>query len=46
MIEIWHFKKGAKTLKLNAAVTHLNVRRNLICHCGKDKNMEKNHLTG
>jgi hypothetical protein len=46
MIEILHFKKGAKTIKLNAAVTNLNVWGNLMCHCGRDKNTEKNQLTG
>jgi hypothetical protein len=45
MIEILHFKEGAKFIKLNAAVTNLNVQRNLMCHCGRDKNMEKNNLT-
>jgi hypothetical protein len=46
MIEILHFKKGAKIIKLNAAVTNLNVRGNLMCHYRRDKNMEKNHFTG
>jgi hypothetical protein len=46
MIETLHFKKGAKIIKLNAAVTNLNVRGNFMCHCGRDKNTEKNHLTG
>jgi hypothetical protein len=46
MIEILHFKKGDKIVKLNAAVTNLNVQGNLLCHCGRDKNMKKNHLTG
>jgi hypothetical protein len=46
MIEILHFKKGAKIIKLNTAVTNLNVWENLMCHCGRVKNMEKNHLTG
>jgi hypothetical protein len=46
MIEILHFEKGAKITKLNVAVTNLNVRENLICHCGRDKNMKKNHLNG
>jgi hypothetical protein len=41
-----HFKKGAKIIKLNTAVTNLNVQGNLMCHCGRDKNTEKNHLTG
>jgi hypothetical protein len=41
MIKILGFKKGEKTIKLNTAVTNLNVRGNLMCHCGKDKNMEK-----
>jgi hypothetical protein len=46
MTEILHFKKGAKIIKLNAAVRTLNVWGNLMCHCGRDKIMEKNHLTG
>jgi hypothetical protein len=46
VIEILYFKKGAKTVKSKAAVKNLNVRRNLMCHCGRDKNTEKNHLTG
>jgi hypothetical protein len=41
-----HFKKGAKTIKLNAAGTNLNVPGNSMCHYRRDKNMEKNHLTG
>jgi hypothetical protein len=46
MIEISHFKKGAKIIKLKAAVTNLNVQGNLMGHYGRDKNMGKNHLTG
>jgi hypothetical protein len=46
MIQIFHFKKGAKTIKLNAEVTNSNVQGNLMCHCGRGKNTEKNHLTG
>jgi hypothetical protein len=46
MIEILHFKKGAKIIKLNATVTNLNAHGNLMCHCGRDKNTEKNNLTG
>jgi hypothetical protein len=46
MIEILHFKKGAEIIKLNPAVTNLNMQGNLICHCGRDKNTEKNHLNG
>jgi hypothetical protein len=30
MIEILHFKKGAKTIKLNDAMTNINVQENLI----------------
>jgi hypothetical protein len=45
MTETLHFKKGAKIIKLNAAVANLNVRGNLMFHCGRG-NMEKNHLTG
>jgi hypothetical protein len=39
MIEILHFKKGAKIIKVNAAVTNLNVLGNSMCHCRRDKNM-------
>jgi hypothetical protein len=46
MIEILHFKKGYKIIKLNAAVTYLMSHRNLMCHHGREKNMEKNQLTG
>jgi hypothetical protein len=46
MIEILNFKKGAKIIKLNATVTNFYVWGNLMCYCGRDKNMEKNHLTG
>jgi hypothetical protein len=46
MTEILHFKKGAKIIKLNATMTNLNVWGNLMCHCGRDKNTEKNHLAG
>jgi hypothetical protein len=45
MIEILHFKKGAKIMKLNATMANLNDWGNLMCHCGRD-NTEKNHLTG
>jgi hypothetical protein len=44
MIEILHFKKGAKIIKLNTAVKNLNVWGNIMCHCRRDKNTEKNHL--
>jgi hypothetical protein len=40
-----HFKKRARIIKLNAAAINLNVQRNLICHCGRDKTTGKNHLT-
>jgi hypothetical protein len=46
MIEILHFEKGAKITKLNTTVTNLNVMGNLTCHCRREKNAEKNHLTG
>jgi hypothetical protein len=46
MTEILHFNMGAKIIKLNAAVTNLNAQGNLMCHCGRDENTEKNHLTG
>jgi hypothetical protein len=45
MIEILHLKKVAKIIKLNAAVTNLNIQGNLMCHCGRE-NTEKHHLTG
>jgi hypothetical protein len=41
----YDFKKGAKIIKLNATVTNLNVWWILMCHSGRDKNIEKNHLT-
>jgi hypothetical protein len=40
MLEILNFKKGAAVIKLNTAVTNLNVQGNLIAHSGIDKNME------
>jgi hypothetical protein len=40
MIEILHFKKGAKIIKLKAAVTNLNV------WAWRGKHTEKNRLTG
>jgi hypothetical protein len=46
MIDILHFKKGAKIVKLNAAVTNVIVWGNLMRHSRRDKNTEKNHLTG
>jgi hypothetical protein len=46
MIEILHFKRGAQIIKLITTVASLNVMGNLMCHCRRDKNMEKNHLTG
>jgi hypothetical protein len=46
MIEALHFKNGAKIIKLNTTVTNLNVQGNLMCHCRRGKNMEKNHLPG
>jgi hypothetical protein len=46
MIEILHFKKGEKIIKSNATVTNLYVRGNLMCHCARDENTEKTHLTG
>jgi hypothetical protein len=45
MVAILNFKKGATTVKLNTAVTNLNVQGNVIAHCGID-NMEYIHLTG
>jgi hypothetical protein len=41
-----NFKNGATIIKLNAAVTNLNVQGILMSHCGRDKNAESIHLTG
>jgi hypothetical protein len=38
MVETVNFKKGAIIIKLNAAVTNLNVWGILMSHCGRDKN--------
>jgi hypothetical protein len=46
MIDTLHFKKGAKIINLNTALTNLNVWGNLMRHFRRDKNMKKNHLTG
>jgi hypothetical protein len=46
VIEILHFKNAAKIIKLKAAMPNLNVQGNLMCHCRRDKNTEKNHLPG
>jgi hypothetical protein len=35
-----NFKKGGTIIKLNAAVTNLNVWRTVLTHCMRDKNME------
>jgi hypothetical protein len=32
MVEILNFEKGATIIKLDAAVTNLNIRGNLISH--------------
>jgi hypothetical protein len=40
MVEILNFKMGATIIKLNVAVTNLNVRGILMSHCGRDKSME------
>jgi hypothetical protein len=37
MVEILNFKKGVAVIKLNAAVTSLNVWGILMFHCGRDK---------
>jgi hypothetical protein len=37
-----NFKKGAIIIKLNAAVTNVNVWGILMSHCGRDKNTEQN----
>jgi hypothetical protein len=46
MVEILNFKKGATIIKLNTAVTSLNIRGILMSHCGTDNNTEYVHLTG
>jgi hypothetical protein len=46
MVKILHFKKGETIIKLNTAVTNLNVQGILMSHCGRDKNTEYIHLTG
>jgi hypothetical protein len=46
MVEILNLKKGATIIKLNAAVTNLNVQRTLMSHCERGKNTEHRHLTG
>jgi hypothetical protein len=38
MIEILNFKKGATIIKLNAAVTNVNVWGILMSHCVRVKN--------
>jgi hypothetical protein len=45
MVKILNFKKGVAIIKLNVAVTNLNVRGILMFHCGRDKNAEYMHLT-
>jgi hypothetical protein len=45
MVEVLHFKKGVTIIKLNTAVTNLNVRGFLMFHRGRDKNTEYIHLT-
>jgi hypothetical protein len=37
MVDILNFKKGATMIKLNVAVTDLNVRGILMFHCGRDR---------
>jgi hypothetical protein len=46
MVEILNFKKGATIIKLNVAVTDLNVRGILMSHCGRGKNTVCIFLTG
>jgi hypothetical protein len=46
MVEILNFKKGASIIKLNTAVTNLNVQGILLSHFRRDKNTEYIHLTG
>jgi hypothetical protein len=40
VVKILNFKKGATVIKLNTAVTNLNVRVILLSHCGRSKNTE------
>jgi hypothetical protein len=40
MVETLNFKKGATVIKLNTAVTNLNVRGILMSHCRRGKNTE------
>jgi hypothetical protein len=44
--EILNFKKGATVIKLNSAVTNLNVCGILMSHCGRDKNTKYIYLAG
>jgi hypothetical protein len=37
MVEISDFNKGATVMKLNTAVTNLNVWEILMTHCRRDK---------
>jgi hypothetical protein len=46
MVEIMNFTNGATIIKLNDAVTNLNVQGILMSHCGRDKNTISIHLTG
>jgi hypothetical protein len=46
MVEILHFKKRETIIKLNTAVTNLNVQGILMSHCWRVKNIEYIHLTG
>jgi hypothetical protein len=40
MVETLNFEKRATIMKVDAAVTNLNVRGILISHCGRDKSTE------
>jgi hypothetical protein len=44
MIEILHFKKGVKIMKLNAAVTNLNVQGNLLATVGEIRTQKRTTL--
>jgi hypothetical protein len=39
MVELLNFKNGATVIKLNVAVTNLNVWGLLMSYCGRDKNL-------
>jgi hypothetical protein len=46
MVELLNFKNRGTIIKLNTAVTNLNVWGILMSHCRRGKNTEYIHLTG